>query len=149
MATDMEAAFQTMRWQHIRIVEAMQALTERNVELERESFNHAAALKAERLKRKKAYDQLNIGVSEMFRMMRGELEVSRTLVYTQSAMCHNDCVKLVNRLGKRAQDLLYQKNNLDFNYKSAQSQIQRMQTQLVQYEDEYSGDLKGSCHLTV
>ena len=143
MSVDIETAFAAIRWEHIRTVESMHALTERNVELEREVFHHATAAKAEKLKRKKAFDELKAGVKEMFRQLKGELAVSRTLVYTQSAMCQNDNIKLVNRLGRRAEELTRRNEVLTFELKSAKSTIERLQDRLVMYEDEQAGNLKG------
>jgi hypothetical protein len=141
---DIEAAFAAMRWKHIRTVEAMQALSERNVELEREVYHNALAVKAEFLKKAKAFAALKKGVIEMFRLLKGELEISRTLIYTQSTRCYNDSAKMVNKLGKQAVSLAADKEDLTHTLGNRQDQLQRLQARLLLYEDEFAGDLKGS-----
>lgn len=139
----METAFAAIRWQHIRAIESMQALTERNVELEREVHSHTVKMNAERQRRKKALMQLKIGLTDSFRSMRGELEITRTLIYTQSAMALNDTNKIVKKLGFRLSEVIVENERLKEELSLSRGQVARLQDQVGRFEDELAGNLKG------
>jgi hypothetical protein len=140
MSSDIETAFAAIRWQHLRTVEALHAVVQRNEDLERAAQSYSQSMGAEKNK----IDALKGGIKNMFRWFRGELEVCRSLIAKQSTSCYNDCSKIVGALMLKSEALTKDKANLVYKLGDTQREVQRLQARLLQFEKESADDLKGA-----
>jgi hypothetical protein len=140
---DTEAAFSAMRWQHIRTVEAMQTLLEKNVDLEREIFDQATAFRTERMILQSKIKKINERVTLLARLLRGEIENVKGTVYRQFAGGWNDAQQSVKKLSIKCTYLNNENEELRLNKVENEELVARLRNELLKLQNQISSDAEG------
>ena len=140
---DTEAAFSAMRWQHIRTVEAMQTLLEKNVDLEREVYEQANAFRTEKMILQSKIKKINERVNLLANILRGELENLKGAVYRQFAGGWNEVNLGVKTMMMKCITLSNKNEDLRINKKQNEELVTRLRDELLKLQNQISSDAEG------
>jgi hypothetical protein len=128
---DIDAAYSALRWKHLRTVESMQTLLERNVELERTIANLEAQQVTSENQLKQQLRAFAKASKRSISLLRKEIEDQRRTVARTSSQEHARLVEDVQRLAGMSRTFLERSNGLEAEVRDARALIVKLENDIA------------------
>jgi hypothetical protein len=128
---DIDAAYSALRWKHLRTVESMQTLLERNIELEKTVVNLEEKQAMSQKQHKQVLRIFARASKRSISLLRKEIEEERRAVASISSQEHAKLVEDVQLLAGISRALLGRSEGLEAEARDARALVLKLQNDIA------------------